>query len=360
MKWSWRIGSIAGIPLRMHATFLALLAFLAVGGWSRSGLAGGVETMGLVLGLFACVILHELGHSLVARSYGIRVREITILPIGGVSQLESMPEDPDHEVLLAIAGPIVSLVIAGSLFIGFALRPALSPWQGISPFGSGILETLMKLNLWLAGFNLLPAFPMDGGRILRGVLAHRLSRVQATRIAANVGQGMAIVFALIGLLIPGWFILIFIALFVYIGAAAEEQQVRVHEQLEGLTARDAMIAPFDFFRDSDTIGPALQRATSVFQEDFPVFGEAGVTGFISRPELIGASAAHPAETPIGAVMTRTWAAVPPAAPLDEVLTRLHAGGVLTLGVEDGGHVVGLVNGPSIVRAVELRQARLLR
>jgi Zn-dependent protease/predicted transcriptional regulator len=357
VRGSWRIATVAGIPIRVHVTFLAIPAVFALQGWAQGGLHAATEEVLFILAIFVCVALHELGHSLVALSFGIRVRDITLLPIGGVAQLERVPENPGREIMLALAGPLVNIVIAGGLFIGLALRSAVSPWQGMGLFGEHLLPRIMFVNLWLAGFNLLPSFPMDGGRVLRGVLGQFMPRVRATRIAATVGRGMAVLFGILGLVMGVHIVLIFIALFVYMGATAEEQQVRMHEQLAGLTARDAMIAPFAFLHTSDSLAHAVAQARATLQDDFPVFDERGAVGFISRAELAAAASASPPLTPVGHLVTREWASVPSAAALEDVVIRFHAGGLPTLGVEESGRVVGLINAPSIMRALELRGTR---
>jgi len=353
LNWSWQVGKVSGIPIRIHITFLALPALFAVGGWANAGIAGAVRETVFVLGVFLCIVLHELGHSLAALNFGIQVRDITLLPIGGLSRLARIPRDPKEEILLSLAGPVVNVIIAGGLLVGLLLRPAVSPWQGISLFGPHLLARLMWANALLAAFNLLPAFPMDGGRILRGTLALFIPRTRATRIAAMTGRVMAGLFLLAGILSPAFRLLIFIAIFVYMGAAAEEQQARIQERFSGLKARDAMIAPFDFFWEQDPLGVALDRASRTFQEDFPVFGDRGALGFISRSELQAGAAVNPWGTAVGHLVSRGWVGVPAEAPLEDVFLRLQAGGLRTVGVEEGGQVVGLINDVSLTRAMEL-------
>lgn len=356
MNWSWQVGKVSGIPIRIHITFLALPALFALGGWTDAGIAGAVRETVFVLCVFLCVALHELGHSLAALSFGIQVRDITLLPIGGLSRLARIPRDPKEEILLSLAGPLVNVIIAGGLLIGLLVRPAVSPWQQISLFGPHLLARLMWANALLAAFNLLPSFPMDGGRILRGTLALFIPRTRATRIAAVTGRVMAGLFLLAGVLSPAFRLLIFIAVFVYMGAAAEEQQARIQESFWGLKARDAMIARFDFFWEHDPLGMALDRALMTFQEDFPVFGDRGALGFISRSELQAAASVNPWGTPVGHLVSRGWVGVPANAPLEDVFLRLQAGGLQTVGVEEGGRVVGIINDGSLARAVQMRGA----
>ena len=226
MSWSWRIGRIAGIEVYLHATFLLLLAWEALRHFRAHGdpaeAVGGVV---FVLVLFGIVVLHELGHALAARRYGIRTRDITLLPIGGVARLERVPGDPGQELVVALAGPAVNVVLAAALYIAMALGRGPSPFGEALGVGGGFLDRLFWVNVSLALFNLLPAFPMDGGRVLRAALALRLDHVRATRVAASVGQGMAILFGILGLVYDPF--LIFIALFVWLGAAEEAAKVGV-------------------------------------------------------------------------------------------------------------------------------------
>jgi Zn-dependent protease len=225
MTWSWRIGRIAGIDVYLHATFLLLLAWEALRGYQAHGDL--VEVMGglvFILILFGIVVLHELGHALAALNYGIHTRDIILLPIGGVARLERVPRDPVQELVVAFAGPAVNLVLAGGIYL------SLAPGGGMSPFGEamsgdgGFLDRLFWVNVSLALFNLLPAFPMDGGRVLRALLALRLDYVRATQVAGSIGRVMALLFGILGLINNPF--LIFIALFVWLGAGEEVAKVQ--------------------------------------------------------------------------------------------------------------------------------------
>src|SRR5579872_1955873 len=200
MKWSWRIGRLLGIDVYMHATFLILLVWLGVSYYlPQRRMDDVINGLTLIVALFGIVILHELGHALTARRFGIRTRDITLLPIGGVARLERMPEDPKQELLVALAGPAVNVVLAGILALMILLTGAALTVLDSRLAGGNFLSNLMWINVVLATFNMVPAFPMDGGRVLRALLAMRMDYVHATQRAASVGQALALVFGLVGL-----------------------------------------------------------------------------------------------------------------------------------------------------------------
>jgi Zn-dependent protease len=218
MKWSWKIGEFRGIGVYMHATFLILIGFIVLSHWSAGSSVGKtLEGVGFILALFACVVLHEFGHALMAARYGIKTRDITLLPIGGLARLERMPDKPLQELWVALAGPAVNVVIAAALFVLLQFTSAWAPLEQLSVASGPFLQRLMVVNVILVVFNMLPAFPMDGGRVLRALLATRLEYTRATQIAASIGQSMALVFGFLGFFYNPF--LMFIALFVWIGAA---------------------------------------------------------------------------------------------------------------------------------------------
>ncbi len=220
MGWSWRIGRIAGIDVYVHPTFLLLLLWVGLSHFlAHHDLAEALYGLGFLLALFGIVVLHELGHALMARRYGIRTRDITLLPIGGVARLERIPENPRQELAVAVAGPAVNVVMAAGIYLGLALSHglSLSPVGSVMRVGGGFLEQFFWVNVALVVFNMVPAFPMDGGRVFRALLAMRFDYVHATQLAASVGQAIALVFGLLGLFFNPF--LIFIALFVWLAGA---------------------------------------------------------------------------------------------------------------------------------------------
>ncbi|NBR47810.1 hypothetical protein EBU02_02990 [bacterium] len=228
MKWSYRIARIAGIDVKIHITFLLLLAYFGVSDWRDGGAYQGVLSMAFILLLFLCVLLHEFGHAMAGRHYGIRTPDITLLPIGGVARMQAIPEKPWQEFVIAVSGPAVNVAIAGGLWVVLFLFPNLL--DKAHPVSSEILPNLMTINLALLAFNMIPAFPMDGGRVLRALLAMKLNYLKATKIAARTGQVLAVGFVIVGL---GWNpMLIFIGLFVFTAARQELNDVIFREQIE--------------------------------------------------------------------------------------------------------------------------------
>lgn len=219
MRWSYRIARVAGIEVRIHVTFLILLAWFGWMFWQEGGMAGAVQGVGFILLLFLCVLLHEFGHAFAARVYGIRTPDITLLPIGGVARLERMPDKPVQELVVALAGPAVNVVIILVLIFVLAANIRMANFAELDRVGGSLAAKLLTVNVMLVLFNAIPAFPMDGGRVLRSLLAMKLNYVLATTIAARIGQVLAVGFAVVGIF--GAPMLLFIALFVFAGAEQE-------------------------------------------------------------------------------------------------------------------------------------------
>lgn len=302
MGWSLPIFRIAGIQLRIHVTFVLLIAWLAFGYYAQGGSPAAAEGVIFVLLLFLCVVLHEFGHALAAKAFGINTPDITLLPIGGVARLERMPEEPKQELLIAVAGPAVNVVIALGLFVagGSFINPFVNP---AAPERVGLVSQLLIINVLLVAFNLLPAFPMDGGRVLRALLATRMSYARATQTAATVGQGFAFVFGFIGLIWNPF--LIFIALFVYIGASQEAALAQMKDVSRRFPVSSAMVREFRTLPEDATLEEAVDALLATSQHDFPVVDETGnVAGVLTRHDLIAALRKNDPALRVGDVMRR--------------------------------------------------------
>jgi Zn-dependent protease/CBS domain-containing protein len=341
MKWSLKIGTFAGIGVYLHWTFALLIGWifmihLAAGKTAWESLAG----VGFILALFGCVVLHEFGHALTARRYGVKTRDITLLPIGGVARLERIPEKPMEEFWVAVAGPAVNVVIAALLFLVLLAMGGVNLAPGAQGFEGGFLVQLMWVNLFIVAFNMLPAFPMDGGRVLRALLAIRMGRQRATVIAANIGQAMAILFGAVGFFINP--LLIFIAVMVYLGAQAESSQVGIQSALEGLRVRDAMMTRFRTLTAMDSLGKAVEELLSGSQHDFPVLEDGQLVGVLRRDDLLKAFADGRRESMVADVMCRECGPVNETDVLTPTLETMSRNQCATAPVMGGGRVVGLL------------------
>jgi len=355
MKWQWKLGRFAGIDVYVHTTFLLLIGWVGYNYWLQTQELSKVFIGILfIFALFVCVILHEYGHALTARKYGIKTRDITLYPIGGVARLERMPDRPIEELWVALAGPAVNLVIAGILIAYLVLTNSLSPITSLSLAQGSFLERLMALNVYLAHFNLIPAFPMDGGRVLRALLALKLDYVQATQIAAYIGQGIAFLFGFIGLFSNPF--LIFIALFVWIGAAQEANMVQVRNSLGGIPVTRAMQTDYHILSPSDTLGRAVELILSGSQQDFPVVENGRVDGILDRDTLISALSKNGQSTAVAEVMHRNLPEIDSHDMVETALTRLQESGSKTLPVTHLGQLVGLITSENITEFLMIRSA----
>ncbi|MFW5973656.1 MAG: site-2 protease family protein [Bacteroidota bacterium] len=339
---SLKIAKVAGIDILIHWTFSLLLigltAFFLIRGASLLYAALAIL---LVLSLFACVVLHELGHALAARRFDVPTRDITLYPIGGVARLQRIPEEPLKEFWVAIAGPAVNVIIALVLFIvivagGLALTPG-----NIVELREGFLATLMFLNVALVVFNMLPAFPMDGGRVLRSLLATRMEYTRATEIAASVGQGMAILFGIIGLIGVNP-ILIFIAFFVYIGAQQEARYAMLRSATQGIPVRRAMLTHFFSLSPEDTLEAAVDKLLRGSDQDFPVVRNGEVVGILTRKRILKALSE---EGHSGSVMDHVderCITIDDATMLDEAFMKMQESECTSVPVVRRGELVGML------------------
>lgn len=355
MSWSWKLGRIAGIPIYVHWTFLILIAWIVLAHAVEGHSVGTtLEGVGFVLSIFGCVVLHELGHALAARRYGVPTADITLLPIGGVARLQRIPEKPAEELVVAIAGPLVNLAIVALLYVvGVRLPMNVDDSQHLirAPF----LAKLMEVNLFLFLFNLLPAFPMDGGRILRALLALRLPYQRATRLAASIGQFMAIGFGLLGLT-GGQPMLLLIALFVWIGAEGEAAQVEERIALKNVSVRDAMMTDFHTLSPHDTLGHAAELLLAGTQHDFPVRSNGQIAVLLTRANLMTGLARAGRDALVGDFVSTGVATVEASAPLVPAVAQLRAGGAPCLQVQEQGRTIGLLTLENIGEYLMVRTA----
>jgi Zn-dependent protease/CBS domain-containing protein len=341
MKWSTRIGTFAGIDVYVHTTFLMLVAWVAFAHWqTEHSVSAAMRGVAFILALFGCVVLHEFGHALTAKRFGIRTRDITLLPIGGLARLERMPDDPRQELWVALAGPAVNVVIAAALFVVLFVTGRFAPIGALSVTGGSFLVRLMTVNVFLVVFNMLPAFPMDGGRVLRALLAIRMEYTRATQLAANIGQGMALLFGLVGLFFNPF--LLFIALFVWIGAGQEAAMTQMKSALGGIPLERAMITDFRTLAPGDTLARAVELLLSGAQQDFPVVEGRGVVGVLTRGDLLAALARQEQRAPVAQVMRRDFLVADASDMLDTALQRLQGHACHTIPVVRHGHLVGLL------------------
>ena len=355
MKWSWKMGTFAGIDVFMHATFLLIIGWVGLSYWQQTRtLAGTLEGILFILILFGCVVLHEFGHALTARRYGIKTRDITLYPIGGVARLERMPDKPVQEFWVALAGPAVNVGIAALLFGWLIISGALAPLAGLNMISGPFIERLMVVNVSLVLFNLIPAFPMDGGRVLRSLLAMRIEYTRATQIASNIGQGLALVFGFVGLLTNPF--LLFIAFFVWIGAGQEASMVQMKTSLGGIPVGRAMLTDFQVLSPHDLLGHAVKLILSGSQTDFPVVEGDAVIGVLTRRDILAALSRQGEDVLVASVMRREFQTVDANEMLEPAFARLQTCDCHTIPVTSRGQLVGLLTTDNIGEFLMIQSA----
>ncbi|MES2708893.1 MAG: site-2 protease family protein [Verrucomicrobiota bacterium] len=357
MKWSVRLGRFFGIDVFLHFTFLLFFAWLGYGAYVRSGhdAVETLHTVALLAGVFTCVILHEYGHALTARKFGIGTHDITLLPIGGVARLERMPSNPRQELLVAIAGPAVNVVIVALIGLWLWLRGEPLVQSHFLVISGTFLRALMVFNIYMILFNLLPAFPMDGGRVLRALLAMRMPYAKATRAAATVGQGMAVLFVLAGIMIPGYHMLLFIAFFVWIGASNEAEDAEEDSLLAGLTAKDAMMTEFHTLRPEDTAQQTARLIIQGSQADFPVVSGGALVGIVTKQDVFRALESE-ITAPVSGFMRENPPRCAPLDVLDGAMLTLRESTLPLIPVIDQGKLVGLVTSENVLEVLMIRKA----
>lgn len=355
MGWSLHLGRWLGIDVYLHVTFLLLLAFIGLShGLAARSVEAALDGVTFFAGLFVCVLLHEYGHALAARHYGISTRDITLLPIGGLARLERMPEKPQQEFVIALAGPAVNVVIVIGLFVGLAESGAWQPLASLTTSGGNLFERLLVANMFLVLFNLLPAFPMDGGRVLRALLAMRMNYAHATSIAAAIGKGMAVLFGFAGLF--GNPMLLLIALFVWIGATQEAAAAQMKSSFAGASVREAMLTDFRSLSPQDSLVEATKLLLAGSQTDFPVVSDGRVVGMLDHATLFQALRQRGDSARVGDVMRSEFVVLRADQSLDEAMTEVRAEGGLTMAVAEDGRIVGLLTPENVGEFFMIRRA----
>ncbi len=355
MRWSATLGNFAGIDVKVHVTFLLLLGYVALVHWrAERSVAAILGGLAFILALFACVVLHEYGHALTARRYGVKTRDIILLPIGGVARLERIPDEPRQELMVAAAGPAVNVAIAAVLALWLEATGGWQPVEELTVSGGSFAERLLVVNVFLVVFNLIPAFPMDGGRVLRALLAMRMDYVKATQAAASIGQTLAFGLGFLGLF--GNPFLVFIALFVWIGAAQEASLVQMKSALGGIPVQQAMITDYRTLELDDLLGRAVDLTLATSQKDFPVLDGERLAGILTQPQLLKALDQHGRELPVAEVMERDFRTAEVSEMMEPVFLRLQECACRTIPVLAGGRLRGLVTMDNVGELVSIRSA----
>jgi len=376
MDASLEIGNLAGIPVKLHWSFLLVIPLFAWIIGSQIELT--VELIAILfgvpidltlivanfnpyilgtvvaLGLFVGVFIHEMAHSLIAKAKGIKIHSITLLILGGVSQMEETMPDPKVELPMALAGPLTSLavgVICGALVYVFETVVPDPAIAGVLIFVFGYLGLL---NVLLFGFNLLPAFPMDGGRVLRAWLARRMPLSRATRIAADVGKAFAVLFGIIGFLLLNP-ILIIIAFFIYIGANQEATYLRYNILLQDVTVADAMNSPVITVEPTMPLSQVIAMMYETKHLGFPVVERGSLVGIIALADVHKVSPIDREAMQVQDVMTRNPTTLPPSAPLLDALRVMSGRDIGRIPVVAGDTLVGIVTRTDVLRVMELRE-----
>lgn len=341
MKWSFQIGKLFGIPIRVHITFLLLLLFIGIVGSRQGGGSGAVFGMVSIIFIFICVVLHEVGHSLTAIHYGIEVKEIVLMPIGGVSRMEDIPEDPKKEIVISVVGPLVSFGLALVFFIIAKVTNQNTDIRALSLFSGNLVANLFWINLILGMFNLVPAFPMDGGRVLRGILATGMESLKATKIAVGVGQAFAILLFFFGIFFNWWMALI--AIFIYLGAEGEERMVALRTTLGKSRVKMAMLTDVQTISPHQTVGDVLENICHGFQQDFPVVEEGEVVGILTKETIFSTLHKHEKSTLVRDVMQKDFISTTEDAPLSDIFKKMTAEKLSVVPVMRGKELRGMIN-----------------
>jgi Zn-dependent protease/predicted transcriptional regulator len=351
MRWSFPVGKLFGIPIRVHYTFLILLAFIWYVESSVLGAEAGLHSVIFWALIFACVLLHELGHSLVGQSYGLTIASIILLPIGGVSQIAEIPRDPIKEVTITVAGPAVNFLIAGILLLfGKMADPSLQ-FSEISLQTGSMVVDLFWANIMLGIFNIVPAYPMDGGRILRGIIAMRREYADATRLAADVGKLFAIGFIIAGFFFNWWLILI--GIFVFSGATSEAEATALSSNLEKFRVSELMITDYGVISPDEPLTAVVEKSLHTFQNDFPVLENGKFVGILTRSSVIESLHHRLHDRRVGDIAKKNFPTILPEATAAEALTAMRNARVTVAPVERDGILHGIITMEKLLEASDV-------
>lgn len=355
MKWSWRIGRVFGIDLYVHVTFLVLVGYVAWAAYGkRQNWDDAARGVLFILVFFGIVLLHELGHCLAARRFGIQTHDITMLPIGGLARLERMPEKPGQELVIALAGPMVNVLIGVALYLILREPDSRRLLGGVRLAGGDLLANLFVANGMMALFNLVPAFPMDGGRVLRALLAMRMDFGRATELAATTGQALAWAFGAIGLVKNPW--LLIIAIFVFLGAEAEADFVKTKSFLAKVPLADVMVRDFQALSVRDPLSRAVEHIMGGFQQDFPVVEGDKVVGVLTRRSVLEGLARQGTTALVGDHMVRDFRTAFAWETTEVAFLRLQDCGCRTMPVLQDGRLVGMLTTENLGEFVMIQAA----
>ena len=339
----------------MHITFLLLIGWVALLYWRQGqSVASALAGVIFILAVFLCVVLHEFGHALAARRYGIRTRDIILLPIGGVARLEKMPTNPLHELWVSLAGPAVNVVIAAVLFVLKKLTASFEMFQMTTVTTGSFFERILAVNLFMIAFNMIPAFPMDGGRVLRAVLAMRTNHGRATQIAASVGQGIALFFGVVGLFYNPF--LLIIAVFVWFGASQEARTSQMRSAVGGIPVKQAMLTDFKTLGKNDSLERAIELTLTGSQKDFPVVDNGRIEGILTQADLMKALSARDQHPDVSSAMQHKIEAVDSLEMLETAFDKFKNCNCHTLPVTLNRQLVGLLTMDNLGEYLRIRAA----
>jgi Zn-dependent protease/CBS domain-containing protein len=360
--WSFPAGRLFGVDIRIHVTFLFLLGFVWFSESLNMGVTGPGRGLALVAILFGCVVLHELAHALVAKRSGIQVRSIMLLPIGGITLMEdpgASRSDPARDIRIAVAGPLVNIVIAAiTAVVILTFAPQVKLWSYPFLHAANLPRSIFWGNLFLGAFNLLPAYPMDGGRILRAALAERMDYTQATRRAVTIGQILAMLMILVGVVWDAWLVLI--GFFLFIGAQLEDRSAIFQSVLQSVHMEDVMLTHFSILSPADTLQDALSKAVHTLQDDFPVVRGMELVGVINKSRIVDALR-RDGNGYVQPAMLRSFEVAKRTDSLADAFRKLHGRGLSMIPVVDTGRLVGIVTLQNLTHSMALlAESRRLR